>query len=118
MTKNSAETIAKLAARAADEKKADDIQVLKMPEVVAETEFFVISSAMTHVQVRAIVGSITDALREAGVELLRYEGRGGENDWVLLDYGSVVVHVFVEENRRYYDLEKLWADAEPVSWRE
>ncbi|NLL48046.1 MAG: ribosome silencing factor [Firmicutes bacterium] len=110
--------IAKVAARAADEKKADDIQVLKMPDVVAETEYFVISSALTHVQVRAIVTSITEALKDAGVELLRYEGRGGENDWVLLDYGDVVVHVFVEENRRYYDLEKLWSDAELVSWRE
>ncbi|HKM43084.1 MAG TPA: ribosome silencing factor [Limnochordia bacterium] len=118
MTKNSAEIIAKVAARAADEKKADDIRVLRMPEVVAETEYFVIASALTHVQVRAIVGSITAALEDAGAELLRYEGRGGQNDWVLLDYGDVVVHVFVEENRRYYDLEKLWADAALVSWHE
>lgn len=106
-----------VAARAADEKKADDIRVLKMPKVVAETEYFVISSATTHVQVRAIVNAITGALEDEGATLLRYEGRG-ENSWVLLDYGDVVVHVFLEEDREYYDLEKLWADAEAVSWHE
>ena len=74
-----------------------------------------ICSASTHVQIRAIVNSITAALEDAGADLLRYEGRG-ENNWVLLDYGSMVVHVFLEEDRSYYDLEKLWADAEPVPW--
>lgn len=118
MTKNSAENIAKLAARAADEKKADEVRVLKMPEVMTETEYFVISSAAAHVQVRAIVDSITATLEEAGAELIRYEGRGEDNSWVLLDYGSVVVHVFLEEDRRYYNLEKLWADAEQVSWHD
>ncbi|MCK9525151.1 MAG: ribosome silencing factor [Limnochordia bacterium] len=118
MIKNSAETIAKVAARAAYEKKADEVRVLRMPKIVTETEYFVIASALTHVQVRAIVNSIADTLKDAGVDLLRYEGRGGENDWVLLDYGFVVVHVFVEEQRRYYDLEKLWADARPVDWHE
>jgi ribosome-associated protein len=115
LTKHSAEDMAKIAARAGDEKKADDVRVMRMPAVVAETEFFVICSASTHVQIRAIVNSITAALEEAGAELLRYEGRG-ENNWVLLDYGSMVVHVFLEEDRSYYDLEKLWADAEPVPW--
>lgn len=117
MTKHSAENMAKVAARAADEKKADEIRVLKMPEVVTETEYFVIGSASTHVQVRAIVNSITAALEEEGAELLRYEGRG-DNSWVLLDYGDVVIHVFLEEDRMYYDLEKLWADAEQVAWHD
>jgi len=117
LNRTSAEEMARGAARAADDKKADEVRVLKMPEVVTETDYFVIASASTHVQVRAIVNSITAALEEAGAELLRYEGRG-ENSWVLLDYGSVVVHVFLEEDRQYYDLEKLWADAEPVNWNE
>ncbi|NLL42355.1 MAG: ribosome silencing factor [Firmicutes bacterium] len=117
MTKNSAENMAKIAARTADEKKADQVRVLKMPEVMTETEYFVVSSATAHVQVRAIVDSITAALEEAGAELLRYEGRG-DNNWVLLDYGNVVIHVFLEEERRYYNIEKLWADAEQVSWYE
>lgn len=115
MIENSAQRIAKVAAQAADDRKADDVQVLKMPEIMAETEYFVISSATTHVQIRAIVNSILDAMEEVGADLLRMEGRG-ENNWVLLDYGSVVVHVFLEEDRHYYDLEKLWADAERISW--
>lgn len=115
MIEHSAERIAKVAAQAADEKKADDVQVLKMPEVMVDTEYFVICSASTHVQIRAIVGAVMDALEEEGVELLRQEGRG-ENSWTLLDYGSVVVHVFLEEDRHYYDLERLWADAERVAW--
>lgn len=117
MRENSAERLAKVAARVADDKKADDVQVLRMPEVMVDTEYFVICSATTHVQIRAIVNAIIQALEEENVELLRYEGRG-ENNWILLDYGAVVVHVFLEEDRHYYDLEKLWADAERVAWHE
>jgi len=115
LIKKSAQLVAKLAAQAADDKKADDIQVLKMPEIMVETEFFVICSASTLVQVHAIVNSITSALEDEGIELLRYEGRK-DNNWVLLDYGFVVVHVFLEEDRHYYDLEKLWSDAKRIPW--
>ena len=115
MIEHSAERIAKVAAQAADEKKADDVQVLKMPEVMVDTEYFVICSASTHVQIQAIVSAVMDALEEEGAELLRHEGRG-ENSWILLDYGAVVVHVFLEEDRHDYDLERLWADAERVAW--
>ncbi|NMB02259.1 MAG: ribosome silencing factor [Firmicutes bacterium] len=109
--------MAKVAAQAADDKKADNIQVLKMPEVMVDTEYFVICSASTHVQIRAIVNAITQTLEDEGIALLRHEGRG-DNSWVLLDYGNVVVHVFLEEDRHYYDLEKLWADAQRVAWHE
>lgn len=112
---NSAQRIAQLAAQAADDKKAENVQVLKMPKIMADTEYFVICSASTQVQIRAIVKSIVDALEEAGVKLLREEGRG-DNSWVLLDYGNVVVHVFDEEDREYYDLEKLWSDAKRIPW--
>ena len=74
MTKTSAVTIAKVAARAADSKKADNVQVLKMPEVMVEAEYFVICSASTHVQLRVIVDEVIAALQQEGVELLRQEG--------------------------------------------
>lgn len=115
MIENSAQRIAKVAARAADDKKAENVQVLRMPEVMVDAEYFVICSASTHVQIRAIVNSITAALEDEDAELLRFEGRG-ENNWMLLDYGHVVVHVFLDEDRHYYDLEKLWADAKRVPW--
>ncbi|HPT82596.1 MAG TPA: ribosome silencing factor [Limnochordia bacterium] len=115
MTKPSAVEIAKMAARAADSKKADNVQVLQMPEVMVETEFFVICSAETHVQVRTIMDAVVDALQREGVEPLRQEGGPG-NSWILLDYGAVIVHVFLEEARDYYNLERLWADAQPVAW--
>ncbi len=115
MIENSAQRGAKVAARAADWRKAEDVLILKMPEIMADTEYFVICSAPTDVQVRAIVNSITGAMADEGFEILRHEGRGTTN-WVLLDYGNVVVHVFLEEDRRYYDLERLWADAERIAW--
>lgn len=115
MIEHSAQRIAKLAAQAADDKKAENIQVLKMPEIMVDTEYFVVCSASTQVQIRAIINSITGALEDEGADLLRYEGRG-DNNWALLDYGNVVVHVFLEEDRQYYALEKLWADAKRVPW--
>ncbi|NLM41816.1 MAG: ribosome silencing factor [Firmicutes bacterium] len=115
MTRPSAVEIAKMAARAADDKKADNVQVLRMPEVMVETEFFVICSAETHVQVRTIVDAVIDALDQQGVQPLRQEGGPG-NSWILLDYGAVIVHAFLEKDRHYYDLERLWADAQTVAW--
>jgi len=115
LIENSALLVAETAARAADDKKADNVEVLKMPDVMVDTEYFVICSSATHVQIRAIVDAISAALEDAGVELLRMEGRG-DNTWVLLDYGYVVVHVFLEDAYDYYALNKLWADAERVAW--
>lgn len=115
MIGKSALLVAETAARAADDKKADNIEVLKMPDVMVDTEYFVICSSSTHVQIRAIVDAISTALADAGAELLRREGRG-DNTWVLLDYGHVVVHVFLEEAYDYYALCRLWADAKRVAW--
>lgn len=112
---NSARFVAKTAARAADDKKADKIEVLKMPDVMVDTEYFVICSSSTQVQIRAVVDAISTALEDANIEMLRMEGRG-DNTWVLLDYGYVVVHVFLEDAYDYYALTKLWADAERIAW--
>lgn len=114
MTITSPQEIALAAARAAADKKANDVQVLNVSALTSETDFFVICSAETQIQIATIVREIIDQLAEAGIELLRQEGRGG-NSWILLDYGGVVVHVFEEEARRYYSLEKLWADAERIA---
>lgn len=113
MTITSIQDIAVAAAQAALDKKANDVMVLKVAPLTPEADFFVICSAETQVQIDTIVKAIIERLESAGVHPLRREGRGG-NSWTLLDYGGVVVHVFEEPARAYYNLEKLWADAERV----
>ena len=97
--------------RAADDKKAHDIVTMKMEGVMPSTDYFVICSAPTATQVRAIADNIEDELHEAGVDFYHKEGYN-EGEWVLLDYGDVVAHVFREVNREYYALEELWSAAE------
>jgi ribosome-associated protein len=109
--------VAVTAARAAAEKQGADITVLDVRSLIAITDFFVIVSGSTSRQVKTIVDGAEEALRGLGVKPLRREGET-ERRWVLLDYVDVVVHVFGEEERRYYDLERLWKDADRLSWED
>lgn len=105
--------IAKIAAQAAHDKKAENIALLDVSEQLAITDIFVIATATNDRQVSAIVDGIEDKLREIGVQPIRREGeRGGR--WVLLDYFEVVVHVQQEEERSLYDLERLWRDCPQI----
>ena len=97
------------AVRAAFEKKADEVIVIDVSSRLALTDAFVITSADSQRQVLAIVDFIDEQMHKLGVVASRKEGLG-ECRWVLLDYGSVVVHVQLSEDRKYYDLERLWAD--------
>lgn len=97
--------------RAADDKKAHDIVTMDMREIMPSTDYFVICSAQTATQVRAIADNIEDQLHDAGVDFSHKEGYN-EGEWILLDYGDVVAHVFREVNREYYALEELWSAAE------
>ncbi|MFL5766556.1 MAG: ribosome silencing factor [Actinomycetota bacterium] len=105
------------AARAAAEKQGADITVLDVRSLIVITDFFVIVSGSTSPQVKTIVDAVEEALRGLGVKPLRREGET-EGRWVLLDYVDVVVHVFGAEERRYYDLERLWKDADRLSWED
>lgn len=104
------------AARAADEKKAEDILILDMRELTVLTDYFVICSGTTNAQVRAIIEGVEKKLAEAGMHPLRREGDHSTR-WALLDYGGVVVHVFHHVERDFYDLERLWVDAPRVEWQ-
>jgi ribosome-associated protein len=108
----------RVAAQAAASKKAEDTVIMDVGSVLAITDSFLITSAPNDRLVRAIAEEIERQLKEAGGPApLRVEGlRQGE--WVLLDFGDFVVHVFLEETRRFYDLERLWADAPRVAWVE
>ena len=110
--------VAARAARAAAGKQATDIAVLDVHELIVITDFFVICSAGTQRQVKTVIESIEDRLRERlGVRPVRREGEAGAG-WWLIDYVDVVVHVFGTEERSYYDLERLWSDAPRVGWED
>jgi ribosome-associated protein len=105
-----------LAARAASDKQATDIAILDVHELIVITDLFVICSGSTDRQVKTIVEEVERVLRgRLGRKPARREGTG-EAAWVLLDYVDLVVHVFEDEARDYYDLERLWADAPRVDW--
>ena len=103
-------------ARIIDDKKGTDILVLPVGEIVGITEYFVIATASNVRQVGAIVDAVLGEVREAtGRGPLRSEGVR-EKQWVLVDYGDVVVHVFADEARRFYEIERLYKDLAPVQW--
>jgi ribosome-associated protein len=103
------------AARSASAKQAEGVAILDVHGLIVITDFFVIASGETDRQVRTIVEEVEKALRDLGRKPVRREGET-EGRWVLLDYVDVVVHVFAEEEREYYDLERLWRDAPRVDW--
>ena len=92
------------------EKKGQQPVVLDLKGISTLCDYFVISSAPSVRQVKAIADSVKDLLEEKGFHLLRQEGLR-EGRWILLDYGDVVVHLFVTEDRDYYQLERIWKDA-------
>ncbi|MGB3933609.1 MAG: ribosome silencing factor [bacterium] len=102
-----------LAARAADEKKPKDVVILDIQHLTPLCDYFVIASGNSGIQVRAIAEAVEGRLAEAGFSL---DHREGKNDagWMLLDYGDVVIHIFIEERRAFYDLERLWGDAKRI----
>jgi ribosome-associated protein len=110
------QALACVAARAADDKKADDTIVLSVGELLNITEYFVVTSASNRRLVRTIVESVEELVRaELGRPPLRIEGLS-EAQWVLMDFGDVVVHVFAEEMRQYYEIERLYRDVPRVDW--
>ena len=104
------------AARAAFAKGGTDIVVLRVGDVLAITDYFVIASASNPRLVRTIVQEIEDVLaRQGGPKPARIEGTA-EAEWVLADYGEFVVHVFHTDTRDYYELERLWSDVASIDW--
>lgn len=99
-----------LTVEAADDKRADDIVVLDVAEVSLMADYFVILSADSKRQVQAIADNIVDFVRKAGSDVKSVEGRTA-GEWVLIDAGDVIVHVFQKDARAHYNLEKLWSDA-------
>ncbi len=108
--------LAQFIAQIIDEKQGSEILVLPVGEVVGITEYFVIATASNPRLVRAITDAVLGDVRDTlGRGPLRSEG-AREQQWVLIDYGDVVVHIFVEEARRFYEIERLYKDIAPADW--
>ena len=99
-----------IAAQAAGEKKATDIVILDLRQIASFTEYFVLCTGANARQVGAIADSVEEQLRKMGKRPLHTEGYSSA-EWILLDYGDFIVHIFSSASRRFYDLERLWRDA-------
>ena len=108
-----AKNIALLAAKALDEKKAKDIKILYVNEQTIIADYFVIAQGNSRTQVNALADEVEYKLGLEGIDPTKIEGRG-QGTWVLLDYDSVLVHVFNPQSREFYNLEKLWADGKEI----
>lgn len=98
------------AVTAADDRKAIDLKVLQLEKISDFTDYFILCSGTSERQVQAIADAIDERLRAEKVRPLHVEGYN-RGQWVLLDYGDLVVHIFQEDTRRFYSLERLWGDA-------
>ena len=105
--------IASIAARALEDKKAKDVKVLKTEEQTVLADYFVICNGTSSTHIKALVDEVDKQLSEAGEPPFRREGLRSDI-WVLMDFGSVIVHVFTDEARKFYNLERLWSDAAVV----
>lgn len=118
MTTTDSLDLATTIARIIDDKKGEEIIVLPVGDVVGITEYFVVASASNPRLVGAITDAVLGEVRETtGRGPVRSEGTR-EKQWVLIDYGDVIVHVFVDEARRFYEIERLYKDIIPTEWRE
>ena len=103
--------------KALDAKKGQNIRLLKIDRVSSLADYFLICTGTSNTHVKTLCDYAEYALEQAGETVLSREGHRG-NSWELLDFGAVVVHVFTEDARKFYDLERLWRDAEPVDLSE
>ena len=102
-----------IACKAIDDKKALDIKVIDIREVSVIADYFVITSGSNLNQVQAMVDNVEEQLGRAGFEPKQVEGTRSSN-WILMDYGDIIIHVFDEENRLFYDLERIWRDGKEL----
>ena len=104
------EKLSERIAKAASDKKASDVVIMDMKALTSATDYFVVASANTATQVRAIADNIEEELLKEDIPFLHREGYR-ESEWVLLDYGDAVAHIFMQEAREFYAIERLWSDA-------
>ncbi len=104
--------IVKKVVKALDDKKGNDIEVIKIDGLTIVADYFVIVTANSTTHVRALADEVEYQLEEAGIKADHIEGKA--TGWILLEYQGVVVHIFLEESRNYYNLERLWEDGTKI----
>lgn len=105
--------IAKLAIKALEDKKAEEIKVIDISEVSVIADYFIIANGTNRSQIQALSDHVEETLGRAGVTLRQVEGYDNAN-WVLLDFHDVIIHIFDKENRLFYDLERIWRDGKTM----
>lgn len=103
----------KIAVSALDSKKAEDIRVIKVGDITVIADYFIIADGTSTTQLKTLADEVEYQLKESGLEPLRVQGTGQSN-WIIIDYGDIVVHVFRKDMREFYNLERLWRDGEEV----
>lgn len=109
MEKKNAKAIAKLAIQALEDKKAEDIRIIDISQVSVIADYFIIASGTNRNQIQTLCDNVQETLGRAGYPERQTEGYQTAN-WILLDFGDLIVHIFDRENRRLYDLERIWRD--------
>lgn len=117
MADKKAKEMAKIAYAALEDKKAEDIRIINIEKVSVLADYFMIASGTNRNQVQAMADNVDEMLHKAGYEMKQIEGYQTAN-WILMDYGDIIVHVFDTENRLFYDLERIWRDGEFISLEE
>ena len=107
----------RLACKAMDDKKAKDIKIIDIRSISVLADYFIIADGNNKNQVQAMVDNVQEELFKAGYEMKQMEGYR-EGNWILLDFGDIIIHIFDKENRLFYDLERIWKDGKEVSIEE
>ena len=112
-----ARKMAAMACSALEDKKAVDIKVIDIEQVSSLADYFIIASGTNRNQVQAMADNVDEVLGKAGYQVKQVEGYYTAN-WILMDYGDIVIHLFDEENRLFYDLERIWRDGKAIELTE
>ena len=113
MTDNKTKEFAVLAVEALEDKKAEDIAIIDISEVSVIADYFIIAGGNNNSQIQALSDAVDEKLGRAGLPLKQIEGYNNAN-WILLDFGDIIVHIFDKENRLFYDLERIWCDGKKI----
>ena len=115
--KMEAKVAARIAYQALEDKKGEDIKIIDISNVSVLADYFIIANGNNKNQVQALVDNVQEELDKVGVQVKQVEGYRMGN-WILLDYGDIIIHVFSKEDRLFYDLERIWRDGKDISIEE